>query len=580
MISSHQPILIDKNFDPNKGIKIITSFVVAIVVTLTFIFLVKTYSEQKEKVENNMEREAKRIEKIFVENIEYTTRNLEQIATQIRKCDGSTKAISKILSIYKTNSKVSSNQPWTVYSWINTDNKLVANSNTGIMRKPLDHSDLYVLKLTREKPNIIHFGAYYRGRVTNKTVLPVVMGVYDNNNKFRGVLSVGLNVKTIKEKLKAVLRENYTNFSIIDGRLHVLFSSKNEIPGLSNYDNIINDSKLTNAIKKMDFFNNNAKKAQGIVNIWSGENYYLSKLDDLPFILYINTSPDEIGDKIFRTVIHKFIEISIFSSFFLILIIAIYKRETWLKYKAEKATEIAVKATRAKTEYLSYSAHEIRSPLGFIITGSEIMKNKLFGPISDKYLEYIEGIHQNANSILDFITDILDETHILEGNFKIDDDSVNLVNIIDRSIDYNLTRFVERKVEISKSIDPKLPLLYCDRRRILQALNNLITNAIKYSEDNTTITISAYLNANNQIILTVADQGVGMNSEDISIALKRHGRTKNKSYTMVASYGLGLPIVKKLSEAHNAELEIKSTKGHGTTISIIFPSNRTINDSK
>jgi len=251
----------------------------------------------------------------------------------------------------------------------------------------------------------------------------------------------------------------------------------------------------------------------------------------------------------------------------LIIIISIYKRETSLRTKAEKATIIANNATKAKSNFLAFTAHEIRSPLGFILTGSEVMSKELFGTLPQNYIKYAEGIHNNAQIILDFITDILDENQIIEGQFKI----VNSLNKIQDIIAQVISVYLGKKnISIVTDFDPKLPLLICDKRRITQVIDNLINNSIKYSNENTTITISAKLHEN-QMIVTITDQGIGMKEHEIPIALSKYGTINKNDYTKGGSYGLGLPIVKMLLDAHDAILEIRTNNGKGTTVKIIFP---------
>jgi signal transduction histidine kinase len=302
----------------------------------------------------------------------------------------------------------------------------------------------------------------------------------------------------------------------------------------------------------------------------SGVNYYIKRISDLPFILIVSLDSKEISNTIIDSIIKKFVEVSVFALMFFLSVISIYRRETWLRAKAEQATIIANKATKAKSDFLAFTAHEIRSPLGFISTGSEIMTKKLFGELPPAYLEYAEGIHQNSKIILDFITDILDENQIIEGKFKIVNSITDLKEIIDKSIAVNKARFNKREVIIEVNIQENLPKLICDQRRILQVMNNLISNAIKYSNDDTKITIIVRI-VEDKMQIEVQDQGIGMSEPEIQIALSTYGVVMKKNHNLIESYGLGLPIVKMLLEAHEAILDINSAPNIGTTVKIIFP---------
>ena len=240
---------------------------------------------------------------------------------------------------------------------------------------------------------------------------------------------------------------------------------------------------------------------------------------------------------------------------------------------------VANNATKAKTNFLAFTAHEIRSPLGFILTGSELMTKELIGKLPEKYKEYSTGIYNNAKIILDFITDILDENQIMEGKFKIVNTLANVPEIINEAIRVNVARYSNKKINISSDIEKKLPLLVCDRRRILQIIGNLVSNSIKYSSDNSTIQIAAKV-INEGMEIKVIDQGIGMNQDEIPIALSTYGTIHNRHFDSSNSYGLGLPIVKMLLDAHDANLHIESKKNVGTTVKIIFPKYKLIYDAK
>jgi signal transduction histidine kinase len=199
------------------------------------------------------------------------------------------------------------------------------------------------------------------------------------------------------------------------------------------------------------------------------------------------------------------------------------------------------------------------------------MKKELWGKLSPKYKKYAEGIHKNSKLILDFINDILDESQIVEGKFKIINTLTDIPKVIDESIKLaNNKHHNKSRIKIKKEIEEPLPLLICDKRRIQQVFVNLISNAIKYSKDDTTITIMAKV-VDDRMEIKVMDQGIGMKEEDIPIALSAYGTLQGIGYQSTGSYGLGLAIVKMLLDSHDATLSVSSVEKKGTTVKIIFP---------
>ncbi len=304
----------------------------------------------------------------------------------------------------------------------------------------------------------------------------------------------------------------------------------------------------------------------------NGLNYFIKPLEDFPFTVIINIDNDFIKNNIVQNLTKRFLEVGFLAGVCLIIIIVIYKRETSLRTKAEQATILANNATKAKTDFLAFTAHEIRSPLGFIVTGSEIMSKQLFGKIPAEYTKYVEGIHSNSQIILDFITDILDENQIIEGQFKIVNSLNKIQDIIIRATELYSG---QKNISIITDFEPNLPLVICDKKRISQVIDNLVSNSIKYSDKNTVINICVKMDKG-QMLITITDQGVGMKQEEIPIALSKYGIIHRQDYQKGGSYGLGLPIAKMLLAAHEAILNIGSTYGKGTTVKIIFPKSKIV----
>jgi len=372
-------------------------------------------------------------------------------------------------------------------------------------------------------------------------------------------------VKSLNERKK----NKNTNFIILDKNLDIVAKSKSVIHNLVNSDEY--SSHLQDSLRE---FSNMQDSQETLIylDMINGLNYFISHLNDLPFILVVNIDSDIIKHEILHDITKSFISVCIFASLSLFAIIVIYKRETFLRAKAEKASLVAHNATKAKTNFLAFTAHEIRLPLSFILTGSEMMEREFMGKLSDKYKKYVQGIHHNAKMILNFINDILDENQILEGKFKIVNGLHNIADIIEEAVQVKTSRFARRKVNIVTHIEPDLPVLICDSRRMLQVMSNLISNAIKYSKDNTQITITVKI-VQEEMVITVMDQGIGMKEHEIPIALSAYGRINQEQddYSSQGSYGLGLAIVSMLLEAHDATLKISSVQDKGTTVKIIFP---------
>ena len=139
--------------------------------------------------------------------------------------------------------------------------------------------------------------------------------------------------------------------------------------------------------------------------------------------------------------------------------------------------------------------------------------------------------------------------------------------IILQSVRVNLFRFGISKDLIKIEVESGLPLVYCDARRVKQILVNLISNAIKYSQDGSAVTVRAFC-VDGRVVMQIIDQGFGMNGRQVKVAFSEYGRVDNPNSGKVDSIGLGLPIVKSLVDKHGWSIEVNSKIGAGSCFTI------------
>jgi two-component system, cell cycle sensor histidine kinase PleC len=241
---------------------------------------------------------------------------------------------------------------------------------------------------------------------------------------------------------------------------------------------------------------------------------------------------------------------------------------------ARKAAEIA---NRTKSLFLANMSHELRTPLNAISGFSDIMERELYGSLGDpRYSEYARYIHGSGEHLLAIIGDILDLSRIEAGQDDLDESEVALADIIDACLPFVRERVVEAKVHIHTHIAEGLPHLRVDVRRVKQILINLLSNAIKFTDPGGSITIRAAADKTGAVAITVRDTGIGMRPEDIPGVLEPFGQIDASLTRKYEGTGLGLTLVRQLTEAHGGILKVDSELGIGTTITVRFPAERSI----
>jgi len=244
--------------------------------------------------------------------------------------------------------------------------------------------------------------------------------------------------------------------------------------------------------------------------------------------------------------------------------------------RLEIAAEQAHQANRAKSQFLANMSHELRTPLNAIMGFSEVMKDQHMGPVNNpRYLAYARDIHSSGRYLLGIINDILDLSKIEAGKMSLESaEEFEFAPTVTASLGMieNLgTRF---EVEVINNMPRDGVRLVAVERMVRQIMINLVGNAIKFTPAGGTICVSGHILADGGYEVTVSDTGVGMNAEEIAVALTPFGQSANMMATKHAGTGLGLPLAKAMMELHGGTLAITSMPRKGTTVALRFPSER------
>jgi PAS domain S-box-containing protein len=240
----------------------------------------------------------------------------------------------------------------------------------------------------------------------------------------------------------------------------------------------------------------------------------------------------------------------------------------------KRAKEQAEGANRAKSDFLAMMSHELRTPLNAIIGFSEIVMGEVFGPVgNEKYHGYLSDIQRSGSHLLELINDILDLSKAEAGLMELNEEGMNVAQVIATAIGMVRLRADEAGVRVVSEVEEDLPEVIADERKIRQSLLNLTSNAVKFTPSGGQVTVKAHM-AGECLRIVVEDTGIGIAAGDIPKAMAPFGQIDNALTRRHPGTGLGLPLTKRLVEAHDARLEIQSRVGVGTVATIEFPAAR------
>ena len=232
----------------------------------------------------------------------------------------------------------------------------------------------------------------------------------------------------------------------------------------------------------------------------------------------------------------------------------------------------AEKANRAKSDFLSSMSHEIRTPLNAIVGLSVDIKERNICPDSMK--EDLDDIISASNTLLEIVGNIMDINKIESDKIEIIEVPYNFKHELETLCRVNKVKLEDKPIEFRLNIAEDMPYeLLGDKPHIKQIINNLVSNAIKYTKEGFIEVSAKCINRNNTctIILTVQDSGIGIKEENIKKLFTKFERLDVEKNTTTEGTGLGLAITKKLVELMGGKINVSSQYGSGSIFMVTIP---------
>jgi signal transduction histidine kinase len=226
-------------------------------------------------------------------------------------------------------------------------------------------------------------------------------------------------------------------------------------------------------------------------------------------------------------------------------------------------------ADRLRHEFVSLVSHELRTPLATIRGYAETVMSR---PWNDEIRqECLENISAGCDRLTELVDNLLDMSSLDRGTLRVDKELFSVKDLVQQKVAPQWQRKAkEHLILLRFPVD--FPLVYADSRRIEQVLSNLVDNAIKYSLGGSTVTISGIVDQENEnVIITVEDQGPGIPAEHQDRVFERFYRVPHPSVAGVEGSGLGLAICKGILTRHAGRIWLKSVLGQGAAFSFSLP---------
>ncbi|MEQ1790612.1 MAG: cache domain-containing protein, partial [Rickettsiales bacterium] len=465
------------------------------------------------------------------------------------------------------------NYIYSIFSWTDTDKKLVVSSNKGVLEEPVDISDRDFIKDAATDAWRMHIGRPIEGRVSGRWVIPVAMGITDYTGKFVGIISLSIDIGVLTEQIRNLVKRDGISFAVVSKNLVTLAE-------VSDGNNFIKDNFSAQKFINVDF----NKNPSGLISkgslIWGTGIYaYYSVSDNYPYIVLMGYDANFSDETVRSMLWSRLLQILVIAMFFVLLlwiirvrvvspvlsmtaiIASIARGERLMPFPKDGSVEIEGMATqvkqvskyideikrieselrnkmfllkkskenaelnmRSKSEFLAYIAQEMRMPINNIIGFSQVLKDQTYGAIENKkYRQYSNDISMISNELIGKIQDIILHSKTESGYINLHKKPLDVTSVVNASVRQVTDKLYVNKISIKINLQESLPRLLADEFRLQQIIINLLLIASDSIAADGFITLDANIIGEHRdrqfLAITIGNSNIDMLSSDRLLAL-------------------------------------------------------------
>lgn len=616
------PLKIKSSF--SRDFFVLAAAVAFLLTLLTLWIAYDTHRDYRQRVLEQMKDYAGQLDHALTQDVNQASYLLESISKQILHLDTSQpEEIAKLLRSFGTENTV-----FKLFGWIDAQQRIVATSAVGEIERPLDVSDRDYVKKSLSTPWKVHIGRPIEGRISDKWVVPLALGINDSSGKYLGTVLASISVEKLTAQLQDVLNDQNTSFGVLTDTLMLVIDAGKSPDFITTYFSLesLQKADLSAGTKGLFVPADEAIDQDFITYYQPAVNY--------PFVFLLGADLSEQFITLLKLLwqrLFPLILIAVFSALMLLIIrnrvihplavlggeaeklirgealtqyvkgpseitilgkllhqISSYiqeRRRIEFEQKAKltflkRAKDTAEISNRVKVDFLTSMSHEFRTPLNTISGFIELMKNEVYGAIgNDRYRQYVADIYDSVTSLQSLVNDVISLSRAESAQAEIQEKPLELQLVVARSIRSLADKLKEAEVTVENRVAEDLPKLRVDETRLRQVIHNLLFNALSHTPIGGSIVVEARVAEDKlhqpvfEIIIT--DFGAkrlpsGRDDEG------EHAPRKGKRALGARPGNLGVPLTKALVAMQQATLEVDSPPGKATTITVRYPKEKIV----
>jgi signal transduction histidine kinase len=239
--------------------------------------------------------------------------------------------------------------------------------------------------------------------------------------------------------------------------------------------------------------------------------------------------------------------------------------------QVKRQAEELKKANELQADFTAMVAHDLRSPLTAVMSTSALLEDGLLGPVTEEQKKWLGKIETTCRKLVELVNDFLDISKIEAGRLDLIREKIDLYELVRGSLENYLPLAKVKNISLSSVVDPNLPRISADPRRLEQVISNLLSNAIKFTPEGGAIEVGASPQNSHGVRMWVKDTGTGISPDEITQLFEKYRQTASGKISEDKGTGLGLVICKMIAEAHGGEIAVQSKPGYGSTFTVTLP---------